>query len=1312
MPAFFWQKPSAPHVPRLRLIVVTSAIVIASLAVRPAWGQNASIGLYTDATGSSCNFTGDSPGIVTAYVVVRPGGIGVTAVQFSAPLPNCFGATYLGEVVPANAIAIGNSQTGVSIALTACTLQPTSVLQISFQRVGGTSPCCAYPILPDPALTEVLGADCTFQSMPVSTMTSRFNADESCPCTGNSGPDAPSIPFPPDNAVAQSYTPLMSWYASDPDGNLSEFDVYLGTTAPPPLAASNLTDAHYAPPALGPMTQYYWRVVARDAFGLESSGPTWTFGTRATNTPPSAPTPLGPIDGAWGVLLNADLSWTASDADLDALTYDIYFGTDPTPPLVGSDLVQASYDPGTMNVATVYYWRVVASDGTDETSGPVWSFETRTANTAPSVPTNPQPPNGTGINGVNPVLSWWAEDSDGDALVYNVYFGTTSPIPLVAQGLTQPMYVPGMLNSNTTYYWRVVASDGQLQTQGPLWSFHTGGPGNTPPLPPANPVPVNGQVDVSVNQVLSWTISDPDGDPLVQRVYFGTSPSPPLVAQNWVSTTFDPGTLATYRDYYWRIVVSDGTTEVSGPVWTFRTETNDIPPGSTSIGLYSNPTGTLCSFTGDGPGLVTAHVILRPGPGGATATQFAAPVPLCFGAVFLGENVPAGMLMLGTSQTGVSIAIGDCVDEPVKVLEITYMRAGGASATCCPYPILAHPIDGTIAATDCTYDFYIVPGVTSYFNANASCQCGSAPNAPSVPSNPQPTHEAVGIAFAPVMSWFASDVDGNLAEFDVYMGTSSPPPLVAAGLVDATYTPAPLQPLTEYFWRVVARDTDGLETSGPVWSFTTRLTNAPPFPPASPNPFDGQTAVALTASLSWLGGDPESDPIAYDVYFGAAPNPPLTASDLTAPTFSPGALQVDTQYYWRVVAKDGSDETSGPTWTFRTILVGDVVPDGQLTLADADCALRLGLLDFGCGGAGASDRADVDCSARVTPRDARCIHKKVVDGSCTFCGGGSPPAPAALLPALFVGNTFREGDEVVARVYVSGVPSLEAFGFHVRLDANVSLARVLPFGATTVFEALRMTPSLLPPFLPAAVGGYTLGSVPAASDVGLVELRFTLTSGDVGFAYIESAFDDLLGANQVVIYLDDGSNLPVLITRFEAVRSGSDIEVRWDFASDEPVGTFTLYRRDQGTALPVAIAEGPADATRSFLDRAVASGTTYRYQLLVRTRDGEEYRSQTATVTTADLALGLGQNHPNPFNPQTTIPFDIPGGGATHVRLFILDAAGRIVARLVDETMPGGSHQVVWTGRDQRGGAVSSGVYFYVLDVGGERRTRKLVLLK
>jgi hypothetical protein len=164
-------------------------------------------------------------------------------------------------------------------------------------------------------------------------------------------------------------------------------------------------------------------------------------------------------------------------------------------------------------------------------------------------------------------------------------------------------------------------------------------------------------------------------------------------------------------------------------------------------------------------------------------------------------------------------------------------------------------------------------------------------------------------------------------------------------------------------------------------------------------------------------------------------------------------------------------------------------------------------------------------------------------------------------------------------------------------------------------------------------------------------------------------------------------------------------------SSDEPIANITLYRRTTEST-PEAIATVDAHA-RWYRDEAVDAGKTYHYELVVQTLDEEVYRSPIATVTTLARALALLQNHPNPFNPQTTISYDLPLADASQpVRLSILDVGGRVVRTLVNEEQRGGSYRVVWEGRDDRGDAVSSGVYIALLDVSGERRTRKMVLLK
>ncbi|HMI30867.1 MAG TPA: FlgD immunoglobulin-like domain containing protein [Candidatus Limnocylindrales bacterium] len=88
----------------------------------------------------------------------------------------------------------------------------------------------------------------------------------------------------------------------------------------------------------------------------------------------------------------------------------------------------------------------------------------------------------------------------------------------------------------------------------------------------------------------------------------------------------------------------------------------------------------------------------------------------------------------------------------------------------------------------------------------------------------------------------------------------------------------------------------------------------------------------------------------------------------------------------------------------------------------------------------------------------------------------------------------------------------------------------------------------------------------------------------------------------------------------------------------------------------------------------------------------------------------LEQNRPNPFNPETVIPYDAGPGG--HVVLRIFDPSGRLVRTLVDVDQPSGIYRSRWNGRNDRGAAVASGRYFYRLTVGTTIQTRGMVLLK
>lgn len=91
--------------------------------------------------------------------------------------------------------------------------------------------------------------------------------------------------------------------------------------------------------------------------------------------------------------------------------------------------------------------------------------------------------------------------------------------------------------------------------------------------------------------------------------------------------------------------------------------------------------------------------------------------------------------------------------------------------------------------------------------------------------------------------------------------------------------------------------------------------------------------------------------------------------------------------------------------------------------------------------------------------------------------------------------------------------------------------------------------------------------------------------------------------------------------------------------------------------------------------------------------------------------IRLYANAPNPFNPQTTIAFDLTR--ESHVTLSVFDMAGRVVRTLIDDESHGpGHHEEVWRGRDETGRPCASGTYFYRLETDDSAATKRMVLLR
>ena len=175
-------------------------------------------------------------------------------------------------------------------------------------------------------------------------------------------------------------------------------------------------------------------------------------------------------------------------------------------------------------------------------------------------------------------------------------------------------------------------------------------------------------------------------------------------------------------------------------------------------------------------------------------------------------------------------------------------------------------------------------------------------------------------------------------------------------------------------------------------------------------------------------------------------------------------------------------------------------------------------------------------------------------------------------------------------------------------------------------------------------------------------------------------------------------------------------ELAWDAPLDPDFDHFRVYRGACPDFAPDAenlIAEVVACAWTD----EVQQGWGYHYKVSSVDRAGNESEAASPEETTGvpdgatPTRYALYQNVPNPFNPTTTLRFDVPepGGG---LKLEIFNASGRSVTVLLEDEFPAGPHWTTWDGRDAAGERVASGVYFYRLTAPGFERTRRMIVLK
>ncbi len=225
--------------------------------------------------------------------------------------------------------------------------------------------------------------------------------------------------------------------------------------------------------------------------------------------------------------------------------------------------------------------------------------------------------------------------------------------------------------------------------------------------------------------------------------------------------------------------------------------------------------------------------------------------------------------------------------------------------------------------------------------------------------------------------------------------------------------------------------------------------------------------------------------------------------------------------------------------------------------------------------------------------------------------------------------------------------------------------------------------------------------------------RFRLLSEHLSLDSALVSIDPLLGETEDYIITD--LQLPVELLGFDVIQDGHSALLQWATASENNSDYFMVERKNGGAWQRIAnVSAAGHSATRTgyqYRDESVELGQAYTYRLIAVDVNGATQELATADVNMLESDPGvitefrLYANYPNPFNPTTTISFDLKE--ATYVTLTVYDVMGREVKTLADGNMNAGRYHLVF---DAAG--LPSGLYVYRITTPGFTDMRKMILLK
>ncbi|MBI5207208.1 MAG: hypothetical protein HY934_05390, partial [Candidatus Firestonebacteria bacterium] len=415
---------------------------------------------------------------------------------------------------------------------------------------------------------------------------------------------------------------------------------------------------------------------------------------------------------------------------------------------------------------------------------------------------------------------------------------------------------------------------------------------NKKPFKPDNPVPKDGQTNVSRKLILSWMGGDPDGDSVDYDIFLGNSSLKNTLGLlgNTDTTSFQiPYMLDEMKIYYWYVVSRDSkNVQDTSSLWSFTTgETivNHSPnkpdspdPENKKTDVPINPT---LSWKNNGDTDAFDEV-------------------LSFDIYLNKDKNPPDTKVVSVNDT-------------------SYTSQKLEADSHYFWQVQAFDKHGASSSSD----------VWEFFTRRDN-------NPPNKPDNPIPSNKQENIPVNQTFSWHNNgdpDLGDKVDKFEVYLNKdTNPPQTKIAETNDNSFKSDNLDSSSHYFWQVAAFDKKGEINKSNIWEFFTikydsskppQANNNPPYVPFAPSPLDGSINQPFKAvALSWTGGDPDAgDSVTYELYFDTAVNGlnRAIATGITDAHFDTSDLMQNKTYFWQINSLDSHGlKSKGSVWEFTT----------------------------------------------------------------------------------------------------------------------------------------------------------------------------------------------------------------------------------------------------------------------------------------------------------------------------------------------------------------------------------------------------------